>query len=103
MDSKLRVKLPAYVISYAINAGLPASEAGEFVGAFLTLPASAGKLPYVTTDILQAANLGSRWAWADSLRYVWLATIPFGVLAIICAACVPSIRKWETNRIRAQM
>lgn len=103
LNNKLSAKLPAYVATYAINAGLPAVDVKAFVGTFLTLPANASALPNVTPAIMEAASLGSRWAYADSLKYVWLSTIPFGVLAVICSAFVPSVHKWETNRIRAQM
>ena len=103
MNNKLATKLPEYVATYAIKAGLPVSEAGQFVGTFLTLPANASALPHVTPEIIQAAALGSSWAYAESLKYVWLSTIPFGMLAVTCCIFVPSVRKWETNRIRVQI
>ena len=102
-SNKLKTKLPAYVAQRVIQAGLPVADAEDFVASFLTTPAEAAKLPGVDAAIIQAATLGYRWAYADSLRYVWYTSIAFGSLAIILCLFMPSIRKYGTNRIAAEL
>ena len=68
---KLTPNLITLVPKYAIEAGLPLSEAKAFVGAFLTVPEEAAKLPGITPQIMAGALRGSQWAYANSLHYVW--------------------------------
>ena len=96
---KLTKALPALVGQYAVEAGLSASDATEFVTTFLTAPANITSAPGYTPAIAQAAVMGSRWAYSDALQYVWYASIPFGILAIISCALLPSIKKYQTNRV----
>lgn len=96
---KLTPKLPAYVAEYAIKAGLPISSATLFVETLFTDPTKIFNVPGVTEKVLAAATYGSQWAYADSLRYVWYTSIPFGICAIICVAFLPSTAKYQTNRI----
>lgn len=46
---------------YAVKAGLPLKDAMEFVGAFLTAPATVAKIPGVTPAIIAAAAEGAKW------------------------------------------
>ncbi|EXJ75432.1 uncharacterized protein A1O5_02128 [Cladophialophora psammophila CBS 110553] len=101
--NKLKAKLPTYVAEYAIEAGLPNKEAEIFVITFLTAPAQASKISGVTAKVLEAAALGSRWAYAESLQYVWYTSIAFGSVAIILCLFLPSIKKYGTNRIAAEL
>ena len=100
-SKKLATKLPALVASYAITAGLAATDAEAFVTQFLTAPANITSAPGYTPAIAQAATMGSRWAYAESLKWVWVTSIPFGVLAIIACCLVPNIKQYQTNRIAA--
>lgn len=70
-SEKLANKLPVLVGGYAIAAGLPASEAELFVGTYLTAPTEIMSVPGVNAVILDAAQTGSQWAYAQSLHYVW--------------------------------
>lgn len=101
--NKLKAALPANIAQYAIEAGLPVAEAETFVGTFLTVPGDIAKIPGVNATVVEAATLGSRWAYAESLRYVWYTSIAFGSLAIILCLFIPSIRKYSTNRIAVQI
>ena len=101
--NKLTPRLPAYVARYAVEAGLPATSAEEFVGVFLTAPANLTTVAGVNERIITAATLGTRWAYADSLKFVWLASIPFGVCAIIACCFIGSITKYMTNRVAARI
>lgn len=101
--NRLKTKLPAYVAVRALQAGLPATELKEFLETFLTVPAQAATLNGVTPAILEAAVLGSRWAYADSIRYVWYTSIAFGSVACILCLFMPSIRKYGTNRVAVEL
>jgi hypothetical protein len=101
--NKLRPQLPAKVLEYALKAGLPMSSAETFVGAFLTVPAEATKIPGVTAQVLEAAVIGTRWAYAEALKYVWLSSISFGCCAIIACLFIGNIGKYMTSRVAARI
>ena len=100
---KITPKIPVYIGQYAVAAGLPLESAESFVGALLTAPDMLGQVPGVTPEVLEAAAMGMRWAYADSLKWVWIATIPFGVLAIITCCFLPPTTKYMTNRVAARL
>ena len=101
--NKLTPKLPAYVGEYAVRAGLPISSAETFVGAFLTAPEQVSEVPGVTPEIQQAAAMGARWAYAESLKFVWYATIPFGICAIVACCFLPNTKQYMTSRVAAKL
>ncbi|OAL21416.1 hypothetical protein AYO20_11381 [Fonsecaea nubica] len=102
-SEKLAKKLPERVLAFALDAGLPESSAATFVQTFLTVPANATAVAGVTPAIVQAATIGSRWAYSDALSYVWYVSIPFGVLSIIGCLLIGDISKFMTNRIAVQI
>jgi hypothetical protein len=97
--NKLTKNLPAKVAEYAMGAGLSAADAPNFVATFLTTPADIGDVAGYTPEIAAAATIGTKWAYAASLKYVWICSIPFGVLAVISCCFLPSIKKYQTNRV----
>jgi len=97
--NKFTAKLPVYVADYAIKAGLPVADAKLFVGTFLTAPANITMVPGITPAIVEAATIGTRWAYAESLKYVWLTSIAFGVCAIIACLFLGNITPYMTHRI----
>ncbi|KAL2064448.1 hypothetical protein VTL71DRAFT_4942 [Oculimacula yallundae] len=105
-NTKIKSKLPTYVATAAVGAGLPAGSAMQFVGALLG-PGGGGRaaaaIPGATTQVLQAAGLATRWAYADSLAYVWYTTIAFGVISIVCCAFLPNIRRFMTDRVAVNL
>ncbi|CAK7200330.1 hypothetical protein SEUCBS139899_003021 [Sporothrix eucalyptigena] len=101
-SKKLTSALPAYVVSAVMGAGLPEADVPEFVATFLGAEGGAASLadvPGYTTAIAEAATMASRSAYADAFKYVWYTSIPFGCLAVIAALFLPSIRKFQTNRV----
>lgn len=98
-QDKLTARLPTYVAGGAIQAGLPAESAEAFVGALLADPHAAEAIPGVSPAIVAAATFGKNLAYAESLRYVYWASISFGVCAMIAAILIPSTKKFQTNRI----
>lgn len=103
--SKLTAKLPALVAAYALEAGLPESSLVAFVTGFLATPPdpSIATLPGVTAEVIAAATLGTRWAFADSLKFVFIASIPFGVLATVCSLFLRGLDKYMSNRVVAHL
>ena len=97
--NKLTKTLPEKVAEYAVGAGLAADEVTEFVTTFLTDPSTIADVPGYTPEIAEAATIGTKWAYAYALKYVWICSIPFGVLAIVSCCLLPSIKKYQTNRV----
>lgn len=97
--NKLSKALPERVAEYAMGAGLSAADAPGFVTAFLTAPTTITDAPGYTPEIAAAATVGTKWAYAFALKYVWICSIPFGILAVISCCLLPSIKKYQTNRV----
>lgn len=101
--TKLEQQLPAFVAEYAIRAGLPLSSAESFVATFLTTPEQLSSVEGVTPAVVQGATIGMRWAYSESLKYVWFTSIAFGSMAIVCCLLLPSTKKYATNRVAVQI
>lgn len=101
--NKLTAQLPEKVALFAVNAGLPLTSVTQFVGTFLTTPLQAGSIAGVTPEILAAAAKGSQWAYAESLKMVWLVSIPFGICAIISCCFIGKTGSFMTNRVAAHI
>lgn len=97
--NKLSKALPEKVAEYAMGAGLSAADAPDFVAAFLSAPSTIANAPGYTAEVAAAATIGTKWAYAYALKYVWICSIPFGVLAFISCCFLPSIKKYQTNRV----
>jgi hypothetical protein len=100
---KLTPSLPKYVAEYALEAGLPTAEAELFVATILTVPANVTQIPGVTPAVIEAATIGSRWAYAGALKYVWYISLVFGVCSILASCFLQNMRKYMTNRIAAKV
>lgn len=101
--NKLRPRLPKYIGLYAVQAGLNVTEAEAFVLTYLTAPQNITSIPGVNKAIILGAQVGSRWAYAESLKWVWITSIPFGVCAIIASCFIGNITKYITNSIAARL
>lgn len=100
-NANINKKLPAYIAKAAIAAGLPPTSTTAYVTAILADPTGkmAAAVKGVTPAILGTAQLATQWAFADSLKYVWYTSIPFGVIACICCLFLPNIGRFMTNRV----
>ncbi|KAJ9611234.1 hypothetical protein H2200_004417 [Cladophialophora chaetospira] len=101
--NKLKPNLGRYIGQYAVEAGLPLSSAEAFVGTYLLAPANITQVPGVNEQVLGAAVIGTRWAYAESLKYVWLSSIAFGVCAIIACLFIGNITRYMTSRVAARI
>lgn len=102
-SNKLTTNLPEYVVQYITEAGLAPAYVEGFVTTFLTNPISISSAQGYTDDIGAAAVIGSRWGYSESLKWVWVVSIPFGILAMIACLFVPPIKKWQTKRIAVEL
>lgn len=106
-NQKIVMNLPEYVSRYAVQAGLPQDSAAAFTSAYVKLAqsgfivtvASIGDFSGVSQDVLDAASLGYRWAYVESMKYIWYASIPFGVIACVCCWFMPNMERFLTNRV----
>lgn len=101
--NKLNAKLPLLIGKSAVEAGLPITSAEQFVIAILTAPKSVGMVPGVTPAVIQAAEIGSRWAYSESLAYVWYVSIAFGLMSITACLFLGNIRPYLTHRIAVEL
>lgn len=104
-NNKISAKLPVYAATAAIEAGLPATEAVDFVTTLVGTGGAqaAAMIKGVTPQILEAAGAAVQQAYADSLAYVWYTTIAFGGLSIIMCALLPNIRSFMSNRVAVDL
>jgi hypothetical protein len=101
--NKLTTQLPARIAEFAINAGLPLTSAESFVVTLLTDPAAIANVTGVTPAVIDAATIGTRWAYADALSFVWYVSIAFGALSIIACCFLGNVRPYLTHRIAVEL
>ncbi|OAG45348.1 hypothetical protein AYO21_00696 [Fonsecaea monophora] len=107
--TKLKRNLPKYVATYAVGAGLPLASVPTFVELFLTAPqnlsspAAPSEVPGLSAAVIQGATVGARWAYAESLKYVWYTALPFGVLSCVACLLIGNSSTLMTNRIAANV
>lgn len=103
--TKLTTNLPAMVGQYAVEAGLPESSLVDFLTAFLATPPdpALASIEGVTQEVIAAAAYGAQWAFSESLKWVFIASIPFGVLAIIASLFLRNIDQYMSNRVVANL
>ena len=99
--TKIAKLFPAMVGGAAIQAGLPKESLVPFVTA-MNSPAFdmlAPQVPGANAAIVTAANMERQWAFAESLKYVWYTTIPFGIISVLACFFLPNIEKYMTDRV----
>jgi uncharacterized membrane protein (DUF485 family) len=69
----------------------------------LGVPNLRAKVPDVPSDVFDACVRAARYGYAYSFRITWLASIPFGVLAILCAIAVKDPSKYFTNHVEIHL
>lgn len=100
-NEKISKNLPALVEAAALKNNVPAKSILPLIEAmaspdYATLGAQVNG---VTQAALSAAIYARQWAFADSLKYVWYTTIPFGVISTLCCLALPNIKQYMTNRV----
>ena len=94
LSNRLDKRLPDYIASAALKAGLPATSLKAFVGALAAGDTAAlSKIPGVNPAIIGAGVTALKHAFADSLRVIYIIAVPFGALACICCLFLGDLRK----------
>ncbi|KAL4889765.1 hypothetical protein BDV59DRAFT_204963 [Aspergillus ambiguus] len=101
--NKVQTYIPQYVAEYVIKAGLPPGNVKGFIETFLADPTKTEGIPGVTEKVIEAATIGTRWAYGKSLEYVWLSSIAFGGCAMLLCLAVEDISKYMTSRVAARL
>jgi len=91
----------------AIAAKVPTAFIPALIGAtkltILGIPGEAAKLPNVPASVLSSCVTAARYGYAYSFRVTWLASIPFGVIALFSAIVVRDPSKYFTNHVEVHL
>ncbi|KAH8819128.1 fungal trichothecene efflux pump-domain-containing protein [Xylogone sp. PMI_703] len=69
----------------------------------LGVPGQAAEFSTVPASVFDQIVRASRYGYAYAFRITWLASIPFGVIALISAACVIDPSKYFTNHVEVHL
>lgn len=101
LTSRVTTTIPAKVLAAVIGAGLPVSSVAGYMGAIAKggseqlLSAVQG----LTPAVLAAGARAYQVAYADAYRTVFLTSIAFGVLGIVCSFFVPNVDEYMTDSV----
>ncbi|KAK4949977.1 hypothetical protein LTR10_011819 [Elasticomyces elasticus] len=86
-------------VQRTIEAVLPLGFPRDQVPALMAAVASgkASLLSNYSATIIKAAQVALQWGYSDAFRVMWLATIPFGVIASCIALWVPDVSPYFTQ------
>jgi Fungal trichothecene efflux pump (TRI12) len=99
LNNSLASKLGPYITKVGLKAGLPQSSITAFVAAVEAKNATLlATVPGATQDIFNAGLYAQKKAYAESLRTVFIITLPFGLIACIACFFMADLRK-EMNYI----
>lgn len=106
-DQTAAKQIASRITDIAIAAGVsPATIPGLIASVKLTLlgiPGEAAKFPNVPTAVFNNCVTAARYGYAYGFRITWLASIAFGVVAIVCAICVRDPSKYFTNHVEIHL
>lgn len=86
LGTRLDKYIPTYIAKATLQAGLPPTSLGPFIGALTGGNTTAlQSVPGVNPAIVNAGVGALKHAYADGLRVVYVIAAPFGALA--CVAC----------------
>lgn len=71
--------------------------------ALLGVPGAAATIPAVPTELFESCVRAARYAYAYAFRVTWLASIPFGVVALLAAIVVRDPSKYFTNHVEVHL
>lgn len=69
----------------------------------LGVPGQAETVPSVSAAVFASCQEAARLGYAYGFRITWLASIPFGVIAIACAMAVRDPSKYFTNHVEIHL
>jgi hypothetical protein len=100
-------QVPHRITDVALNAGISAKILPDLIEAVsLTLagvPDQAATVPSVSASVFSKCVGAARLGYAYGFRITWLASIPFGVIAMCCAVAVRDPSKYFTNHVEVHL
>jgi len=69
----------------------------------LGVPGEAATVPSISSATFDACVSAARLGYAYAFRITWLASIPFGVIALLCAVAVRDPSKYFTNHVEIHL
>ncbi|KIW63291.1 hypothetical protein PV04_10149 [Phialophora macrospora] len=95
------------IANTAVAAGVSSQTIPDLIEAVsLTLvgvPGQAATVPSVSASVFDNAVEAARLGYAYGFRITWLASIPFGVIAMACAVAVRDPSKYFTNHVEIHL
>ncbi|KIX03119.1 uncharacterized protein Z518_06669 [Rhinocladiella mackenziei CBS 650.93] len=67
------------------------------------VPGQAATVPDVSSSVFSKCIEAARLGYAYGFRITWLASIPFGVIAMVCAVAVRDPSKYFTNHVEIHL
>ena len=103
LNTELNKKVGPQVTSAVTAAGLPSGSVGQFIMA-LSLGADAlNGVPDVTPEIIAIGSDAYKEANASAYQTVFLTTIAFSVICLICALLLPDLDHLLTNKVATML
>ena len=100
LENKVTENTASDVVPALLKAGLPESSVEKLLTALASGSSSAiAAVPGITTQILALAGTTLKEAYSQSFKIVFLATIPFGVVALIAAFFTKDIDSRLTHNV----
>lgn len=101
--TQFKKALPEMVGPAAVASGVPPTDTATLTALVMAyasqVPGAASMVEGVSAATVAATQYASQMAYAEALKYVWYATIPFGVFSCICCAFLPNIRRFMTSKV----
>jgi Fungal trichothecene efflux pump (TRI12) len=69
----------------------------------LGIPDQAATVPSISASAFASCVEAARLGYAYGLRITWLASIPFGIIAVLCAIAVRDPSKYFTNHVEIHL
>ncbi|KEF61057.1 uncharacterized protein A1O9_02622 [Exophiala aquamarina CBS 119918] len=95
------------VTETATNANVSPETIKELIGAvkltIVGVPGQAATVPSVSSSVFSDCVEAARLGYAYGFRITWLASIPFGVIAMACAIAVRDPSKYFTNHVEIHL
>jgi hypothetical protein len=95
------------IAAAATAGGVTSPSFGELMEAvtltLLGVPGEAAKFSDVPIEVFESCVRAARYGYAYSFRITWLASIPFGAVALLAAVAVRDPSKYFTNHVEVRL
>jgi len=107
LNGVVKGQIPKRIAEVAVANGMSADQLAALIPATIEnavgIPGAFAAVPGITPAIEQAAAHAYKQAYAYAFKQVFYSSIPFGVIAIICACFIKDSSKYLTNHTAVHM